>query len=64
MTWNKRPTVAADDALDTDHGHLRELGYKQELKRHLSYARRLSVVSSTILISCSLLHSISRPRSQ
>jgi hypothetical protein len=38
MTWNKPPLAAGQAAIDTDHGRLRELGYKQELKRHLSYA--------------------------
>jgi hypothetical protein len=35
MAWSNTPPA---DAPGTDHGRLRELGYKQELKRHLSYA--------------------------
>ncbi|KAG2559897.1 hypothetical protein PVAP13_8KG037065 [Panicum virgatum] len=50
MTWNKRPTVAADDALDTDHGRLRELGYKQELKRHLSVVSDFSICFTVISV--------------
>ncbi|KAG2614751.1 amino-acid permease BAT1 homolog isoform X2 [Panicum virgatum] len=50
MTWNKRPTVAADDALDTDHGRLRELGYKQELKRHLSVLSNFSISFTVISV--------------
>ncbi|XP_034569028.2 amino-acid permease BAT1 homolog [Setaria viridis] len=38
MSWNNPPPAVAADAPGTDHGRLRELGYKQELKRHLSYA--------------------------
>ncbi|GJM88070.1 hypothetical protein PR202_ga04093 [Eleusine coracana subsp. coracana] len=38
MTWNKPPAAAgvAVDASVSDDARLRELGYKQELKRHLS----------------------------
>ncbi|WVZ54609.1 hypothetical protein U9M48_005379 [Paspalum notatum var. saurae] len=35
MTWSSNDPAAAGAA---DHARLRELGYKQELKRHLSYA--------------------------
>lgn len=43
MTWNKAPanggaaTAVDIDGSDTGHARLRELGYKQELKRDLSY---------------------------
>uniref|UniRef100_A0A0D9XGT0 Amino acid permease/ SLC12A domain-containing protein n=1 Tax=Leersia perrieri TaxID=77586 RepID=A0A0D9XGT0_9ORYZ len=45
MTWNKQP--ATGDAAD-DHGRLRELGYKQELRRNLSVVSNFSI-SFTIL---------------
>jgi hypothetical protein len=38
MNWKKSPPAVSDGAPDdADDGRLRELGYKQELKRHLSY---------------------------
>jgi hypothetical protein len=51
MTGNKPP------AGDADHARLRELGYKQELKRHLSCVVRLLAslnpwCSSSLLIAC------------
>ncbi|TVT97966.1 hypothetical protein EJB05_56766, partial [Eragrostis curvula] len=56
MTWNKPPAgvAIAVDASDTDHARLRELGYKQELKRHLSFVIKL-VVLSNFSISFSII---------
>jgi hypothetical protein len=49
MTENKPP------AGDADHARLRELGYRQELKRHLSCVIRLASIlprcSSSLLIA-------------
>uniref|UniRef100_J3MXB0 Amino acid permease/ SLC12A domain-containing protein n=1 Tax=Oryza brachyantha TaxID=4533 RepID=J3MXB0_ORYBR len=47
MTWNKN-SAAAGVASDADHARLRELGYKQELRRHLSALSNFSI-SFTIL---------------
>lgn len=43
MTWNKAPAADAEagGGGDTGHARLRELGYKQELKRDLSYVATL-----------------------
>ncbi|CAL4911753.1 unnamed protein product [Urochloa decumbens] len=50
MTWNKPPPAVADDAPDADHGRLRELGYKQELKRHLSVVSNFSISFTVISV--------------
>ncbi|KAF8707166.1 hypothetical protein HU200_030411 [Digitaria exilis] len=52
MTWNTYPRGVADDAPGggTDHGRLRELGYKQELKRHLSALSNFSISFSVISV--------------
>ncbi|KAL6906044.1 hypothetical protein ACP4OV_003645 [Aristida adscensionis] len=45
MTWNTPPAAAAAVAggSDADHARLRELGYRQELKRHLSVVSSFSI---------------------
>ncbi|CAO2153389.1 unnamed protein product [Urochloa humidicola] len=45
MTWEKQPPGA-----DADHARLRELGYKQELKRHLSVVSNFSISFSIISV--------------
>jgi hypothetical protein len=45
MTWNRSPAgggsaVTVDHSDDTGLARLRELGYRQELKRDLSYVPR------------------------
>ncbi|TVT99458.1 hypothetical protein EJB05_55127, partial [Eragrostis curvula] len=54
MTWNKPPAgvtvTVAGDANDADHARLRELGYKQELKRHLSVLSNFSISFSIISV--------------
>ncbi|PVH33549.1 hypothetical protein PAHAL_8G021500 [Panicum hallii] len=50
MTWNKPPLAAGQAAIDTDHGRLRELGYKQELKRHLSVLSNFSISFTVISV--------------
>jgi amino acid transporter len=51
MTWNKAPAADAEagGGGDTGHARLRELGYKQELKRDLSvlsnFAFSFSIIS-------------------
>nr|CAB3459287.1 unnamed protein product [Digitaria exilis] len=52
MTWNTYPPGVAGDAPGggTDHGRLRELGYKQELKRHLSALSNFSISFSVISV--------------
>jgi amino acid permease len=50
MTRNKPPPTAGQAAADTDHGRLRELGYKQELKRHLSVLSNFSISFTVISV--------------
>ncbi|RCV37648.1 hypothetical protein SETIT_8G080500v2 [Setaria italica] len=50
MSWNNPPPAVAADAPGTDHGRLRELGYKQELKRHLSVLSNFSISFSVISV--------------
>ncbi|CAN6330431.1 unnamed protein product [Urochloa humidicola] len=49
MTWKNHPAGAGADAY-ADHNRLRELGYKQELKRHLSVVSNFSISFSIISV--------------
>ncbi|CAD6268871.1 unnamed protein product [Miscanthus lutarioriparius] len=48
MTWNNPPPPPSDD--DADDGRLRELGYKQELRRHLSVLSNFSISFTVISV--------------
>ncbi|CAN6344324.1 unnamed protein product [Urochloa humidicola] len=49
MTWKNHPAGAGAGA-NADHARLRELGYKQELKRHLSVVSNFSISFSIISV--------------
>ncbi|ONM42268.1 Amino-acid permease BAT1 [Zea mays] len=51
MNWKKSPPAVSDGAPDdADDGRLRELGYKQELKRHLSVLSNFSISFTVISV--------------
>lgn len=64
MTWSKSPAgsgttavdVDVDGSGDTGQARLRELGYKQELKRDLSYVTPALLLSLGFVASLLLTH--------